>query len=493
MTALRRDLGALLLALPLLGALFLLRLWHGAWASAPAHDAARLVGTAARLSCFAAAVAWVFIWQRRPSFGWRALCRGAFYASIAFVAALCLRDDTPELAVAWAALIAGCSILIAALAVRVGDRKPLRVLDVVLMNLSLSAVVCEAVLRFAAWWIPSPLFAGAEDPGAAAMIDRQTLAPGTMYLGTPINAWGDHDDPPVRRRDGQCLVTCVGDSFSLGSVPLARHYTTVAERALGDCPVYNMGTSSIGPREYLYLVQTRVPLLDPSLIVIALYVGNDVSDVYATAAKVPSPGAPPFFARERIRSFVVVRRLLAWMGESRKLGARRVGTPQGFDAGSGEARLAWLDDYRLETPGESEEAYEQIERGIAQTTLATDAWMYQRFFEYLDRIVSAAGSRKIAFLLIPTEMQVDDPLWQRVQAWLPDVPLERDQPQRRIRAWLERRSVPYFDLLPAFRAVEQEPDGSRHLYHLRDTHFNSRGNRLAGEKLAEFLRTELGR
>jgi hypothetical protein len=34
-------------------------------------------------------------------------------------------------------------------------------------------------------------------------------------------------------------------------------------------------------------------------------------------------------------------------------------------------------------------------------------------------------------------------------------------------------------------------DGNRHLYHLRDTHWNARGNRLAGEALAEFLAPRL--
>ena len=37
-------------------------------------------------------------------------------------------------------------------------------------------------------------------------------------------------------------------------------------------------------------------------------------------------------------------------------------------------------------------------------------------------------------------------------------------------------------------AVEPSPSGRRQLYHLQDTHFNARGNRLAGEALAEFLR-----
>jgi hypothetical protein len=48
------------------------------------------------------------------------------------------------------------------------------------------------------------------------------------------------------------------------------------------------------------------------------------------------------------------------------------------------------------------------------------------------------------------------------------------------------------DLPPPLRAVPPLADGRRHLYHLRDTHFNARGNRAAGWALAEFVRGLLG-
>lgn len=37
------------------------------------------------------------------------------------------------------------------------------------------------------------------------------------------------------------------------------------------------------------------------------------------------------------------------------------------------------------------------------------------------------------------------------------------------------------------RAAPPWEDGRRHVYHLRDTHWNARGNRIAGEELARFL------
>jgi hypothetical protein len=65
--------------------------------------------------------------------------------------------------------------------------------------------------------------------------------------------------------------------------------------------------------------------------------------------------------------------------------------------------------------------------------------------------------------------------------------LERDLPQRVLAEWLSEQGIPYLDLLPILRAVPPLPDGRRHLYHLRDTHFNARGNDVAGRALAAFL------
>jgi hypothetical protein len=90
-------------------------------------------------------------------------------------------------------------------------------------------------------------------------------------------------------------------------------------------------------------------------------------------------------------------------------------------------------------------------------------------------------------MLIPDEFQVEDALWDEVVAST-GRRLNRNQPQERITAFLRQEGIPSLDLLPALRAVPPMADGQRHLYHLQDTHFNVRGNQVAGEKLAEFLR-----
>ena len=60
---------------------------------------------------------------------------------------------------------------------------------------------------------------------------------------------------------------------------------------------------------------------------------------------------------------------------------------------------------------------------------------------------------------------------------------DRDHPQNQIVEWGHRHGVRVLDLLPILREAEL----AGHTYHLRDTHWNARGNRLAGEALAEKL------
>ena len=457
-----------------------------------------MVGTVARVACLVAGLSWWALWKGRGQGPWprpAALFGGVFCATTLFFAAQTLAIYHPAITASWAALAAASVIIIVAVFRRLGSglRRAAGIAYLAVVNVSLTLAGVEILLRVAAVVWPSPLWAGPDDPGAAKILDVQYMAPGTMYFGTPINSWGDHDVEPRPRGKGECLVVCVGDSFSLGTVPLDHHYTTVAERSLENCPIYNMGVSSIGPREYLHLLRTRVPTLDPSFIVVALYVGNDISDVFATAAKEPSGAPPSVWDRESLRTFLVGRRLHYLAEERRALGAdRRIGAPQGVES-SGAASMPWLDDYHLERPDESPEAFMRIQEGIAHTTLSVDSWMYEKFFEYLAEIVDTVGVDRLGILLIPTEMQVEDQLFEEVERTHPDYRLDRDQPQKRITAWLNDRGVPYLDLLPVFREVPFEPDGSRHLYHLRDTHFNAHGYRLAGEQLGAFLREHLPR
>ena len=87
-------------------------------------------------------------------------------------------------------------------------------------------------------------------------------------------------------------------------------------------------------------------------------------------------------------------------------------------------------------------------------------------------------------MLIPDELQVNNRLWAELGGGTADTAhLQREYPQRRITAWCAKQGIRVLDLLPLLRRAEQ----SGRTFHLRDTHFNARGNRVVGEALAAEL------
>ena len=162
-----------------------------------------------------------------------------------------------------------------------------------------------------------------------------------------------------------------------------------------------------------------------------------------------------------------------------------------------ERHFAWLADARREPPTFSEETFLRIETERALSICRPDrARDFEQLYGALLEARRLCGATPLFVLLIPDEFQVEDELWRAVKDRYRPIEagagaavgaLDRDQPQRLLAEWLERHDIPFVDLLPRFRAQAPLADSGRHLYHLRDTHLTVRGNRVAGEALAEFL------
>jgi len=114
-----------------------------------------------------------------------------------------------------------------------------------------------------------------------------------------------------------------------------------------------------------------------------------------------------------------------------------------------------------------------------------DPAVFDHFFKALAALKMGAGSVPLAFVLIPDEFQVEDDLWDEVVR-RSGRPLDRDLVQRTTVEWLQARGWPVLDLLPLLRTVEPLADGRQHVYHRQNTHFNARGNEVAGRALARF-------
>jgi hypothetical protein len=371
-----------------------------------------------------------------------------------------------------------------------------RLAELVLFQLCLTAVLLELGLRLMSILAPSALFSPANERIEAIMA-RTRSAPGSLRYGFPCNSQG-HYDTEFEPSPGRFAVLSIGDSFGVGVVPHDFHFTTVCERELGDTEVYSMGIPEIGPGGYLRLLRDEGLRLNPDIIVVNLFLGNDLWDVLRW-----NNPREHFLAtwldRRNVLLILVPGRIAGlvaewWRGSGP---GRSVGEPQGeTQVGKVLDSLAavrqafpWVDDPMLEHPTYSKEAFIRFERKYYSYTHAAEVHgAYEKTIAALLEMRRLAGAIPIVVMLIPDEYQVDDELWRELRAdpALPD--MDRDYVQRRLGPMLESHGFPVLDLLPRLRAEPQLWDGHPHLYLLRDAHFNVRGNRVAGVALARFLK-----
>jgi hypothetical protein len=374
--------------------------------------------------------------------------------------------------------------------------------------LGLLGLVLSAELALTLWnsWKPGPLLAR---PGgtAAEHVTRESLEPGSLIRDFPVNTLGDYDTEFAA--DGRRLVVTVGDSFSLGIVPYPYHFTTVAEERLAtelseEVEVYNVGLPTLGPKEYLYLLETRVVDLDPELIVVNIFVGNDINQ--AKNRELWDGGGWSRLGADNWLLALLITRLGVLSGQpladdaAPEEGHGDTGWPRGDPRieqlkTSSLERWPWLADPDLERTMMTETVFLNVETTRARRVCSRWTAGYMMLFEILEDMRVACAPVPMLVMIIPDEFQVEEPLWQSIVERTPGEELDRFQPQRLLVAGLAERGIPALDLLPVLRAMPREMgvDGlsRRRVYHLRDTHINTRGNRLVGEALADFLAEHL--
>ena len=103
--------------------------------------------------------------------------------------------------------------------------------------------------------------------------------------------------------------------------------------------------------------------------------------------------------------------------------------------------------------------------------------------------IHRATGRPAVLVLIPDQLQVDPELRIRLDQVRPDAsPLFQwalDRPQTFLHTELAPDGVVLIDLAPALRQAHEDLG---RVYHLRDTHWNANGNRVAAEEIARQLR-----
>jgi len=365
-----------------------------------------------------------------------------------------------------------------------------RAVALLLVSIVLATIVGELSLRWYANINPSVLFFR-PNAGVVESLEGVRYPAGMIRHGYPVNGRGHYDEEFHPRPTDRRVVASIGDSFSAGVVHHYFHFTTVAERNLENITVFNYGLPAIDIPQYQYLLVTEVLRSQPDLILVNIFVGNDLS---FPLPKGTSPAEDSnWFDVENLLMIQVPKRLLILARQSREariaLDDRQPArdTPEILHKRPEILRkYPWYVDPRGEPPTLDRARFLEIERNRAAQLVRQPKAGFEVRLEMLNEMRRQAGGVPMAVMIIPDVFQIEDLLWDEI------APPGADK-RRRMRSvhitrrWLEANDFPCLDLLPVLRSVKPLEDGRRHLYKLTDTHFNARGNLHAGKALARFI------
>jgi lysophospholipase L1-like esterase len=276
--------------------------------------------------------------------------------------------------------------------------------------------------------------------------------------------------PPLRdRRDGHRRLLLLGDSFVFGyAVAASEMIGAFLERELAvDSPgieVLSAGAPGYGPVHELFLLRRLLCDVQPDVVVLGFFCGNDVPDAlrlpklqtvfrgalvdHETPARCAGAlGATRFEFRQLLESTQLFRLLHQW--EIR--GVR------------GEI----LKCFKSDASPHAAVAWKIVEQSLRE----------------MEAACSPSGARLLV-AAFPAQPQVDAPFRSRTFGKLVLTSDELLWPQKKLAAFAATAKLPCEDLTAAFEAAI----GAAPLYQPLDDHFNAAGNRLAAARIAGRLR-----
>ena len=292
-----------------------------------------------------------------------------------------------------------------------------------------------------------------------------------------INNAGVRDDEELGpKAPGETRIAVLGDSLVLSvQVPFATTFTEQMEQHLnanlspGDGRRYrviNAGVQGYGPVEELLFFRQVVKELEPDLVLVTVFVGNDAEEAVSSQPKL-SDDRP---IGEVIRESIVtrLRRLVRRSMVLQVLRLRIMAATARFRTPAGPPEPP-LPSYAAQPPP-------RIAQGIAFTREALAA---------IAREAESTGART-GIILMPARFQIDDPDYGRLRDIVAQSggELVRDAATARFSSALDDLELPMIDLLPVLRQAPPGPD----LFFQENVHLTPRGHALVGRTLAQFVR-----
>jgi lysophospholipase L1-like esterase len=284
-------------------------------------------------------------------------------------------------------------------------------------------------------------------------------------------------------------ILALGDSFIEARQVRESETTTsvladLLGGARGSCQVLNAGIAGWGTGEELVYLRREGLALQPDLVIVYFYVGNDLgNNVRRPSGQAPHHRGPPFrldrdgrlIQLEFERVEPPPPHLLALRQHSRAFSFFETGVL----TKRGKAADDDGDDFRPEA-------------GKLDLYAVNESWGRRQAWRVTEALLSAirdesrAARAEMALVAIPAAYQVDPKEWAKLAArgrnaepWDPDVP------NRQLAQVAERLGVPYLDLLPVFRSAGVDAEAP--FFWKKNAHWTPRGHRLAAEHVAALL------
>jgi len=305
-------------------------------------------------------------------------------------------------------------------------------------------------------------------------------------------------------------IAVIGDSFVESSnLPDEHSLTSLIEKRLSVCPAFidrhvevlNFGVSGYGTAQQYLLLQRHVVLFHPDLVLLALYVGNDVSD-NSRSLSVESQKARPYFIElpsgelhldTSFRSTDSFRKAIDvdWQKQLINMSYLLQALKQFYMKRSIVPTPVEAQNFRRDTVENNAPPVPESSKLYSSSPDETwlPAWAVTEKLLLQMRDWSNQESIEFQLVILPAPIQAlpgEDMRRAAIQAFgLADL----DYPSKRIAQFAAQNHIPYLNLLDPFRAYgDRERD---FLYgfppHLGDGHLNPTGNKIAGELIAHWL------
>jgi hypothetical protein len=229
-----------------------------------------------------------------------------------------------------------------------------------------------------------------------------------------------------------------------------------------------MGIPGIGPQHYLALLANEGIQLQPDMVIVSFFIGNDFTDAM-------------FKRKTKFYQYFAVATLIKFFIDlNRKYEGRVIHVGASYDDNA---------------PSFTEEAYLNLEKNRSLIYMKRKPFKkeFADVIGYLVRIKQLCDQNMIALrvVIIPDELQVNPVLQAKVLKALNTSSDELDftLPNRFLNEQLKVHRIDHVDLLDDFSSASAQTN----LYKPNNSHWNIAGNKLAADILTRYISSQLSR